>query len=573
MVSVKYHRFPILKNLGEVKIFIVLATTIWIAHFWHSASFGLYEDDFTRIPRAMGITRAELWDYLLNLFLHFGKTEGRPLHPGSIYLFSFLGAKLGGLDVVYWIGYVIVTVNAFLFYTLLKRLFAQQVFAVTGALAFCLFPVYLTRVWLTHSLGHQPSLMFLLLAFHCYLSGRKKLSYLVILGSLLCYETVFPIFLAAPLLRQKWDSRRMGELFVHAVVLAAMVAFIAIARKLTGEGRIANLDLLSTITLAVQHMLEGPLVSIRTLWNRPFETWQNLNGEMVVLMSVGFVGIVWALSGLKPNTSYDNYLFESNFFKQLAKLALLGLMMLALAYPLTLTVPVSITLGGESRIHLGAAVGGSILCGCICSAILFVAIAYRMKRLATAVLAAFFSLLIGFGISVQQGYAVMWQYQQAFWTDVVSLCPDLSEGTVILVDNLGNLKSPEYISQENWTGTIILNQIYQFPKDWSIRPILHKLRSHWQKRIVSDDNLFQLNQLKGLVVEDIERDRQLESSRIILLEARDGKLTRRTEPLRIGSQEFRFKEKSVSGLPPFKKGILYDYLIISSKEEVIRYID
>ena len=75
------------------------------------------------------------------------------------------------------------------------------------------------------------------------------------------------------------------------------------------------------------------------------------------------------------------------------------------------------------------------------------------------------------------------------------------------------------------------------------------------------------------MVEDIERDRQLESSRIILLEARDGKLTRRTEPLRIGSQEFRFKEKSVSGLPPFKKGILYDYLIRSSNEEQIRYID
>lgn len=121
---------------NTIKVFLLLAITTWIAHFWHSASFGLYEDDYGRVSQVMGITWLELWDLILNK--SFG--QGRPLHDGLIYLFSFLGLKLGGLHVVYWIGYAIVTINSFLFYLLLKRMFAKQGFAIIGALAFCLFP-------------------------------------------------------------------------------------------------------------------------------------------------------------------------------------------------------------------------------------------------------------------------------------------------------------------------------------------------------------------------------------------------------------------------------------------------
>jgi hypothetical protein len=50
-------------------------------------------------------------------------------------------------------------------------------------------------------------------------------------------------------------------------------------------------------------------------------------------------------------------------------------------------------------------------------------------------------------------------------------------------------------------------------------------------------------------------------------------LTRRTEPLIIDGKEFPLKEKTATGLPPFEKGPLYDYLIKSPDEEPINYID
>lgn len=513
----------------------------------------------------MVMTGSQLWDYILNLFWHFGSlTEGRPLHPGLIYLFSFVGGKLCGLNGVYWIGYLILTLNSFLIYTLLKRISTDEVFSFTGTLAFSLFPAYLNRIWLTSSLGHQPSLTFLLLAFYCYVYTRINLSYFVILGSLLCYETVFPLFLAAPLLKEKWNSKLIKELCRHVAILGAIFVSVVIIRQLTGERRVANLDLFSTITLAVQQMLIGPFVSMGTLFYRPFEIWENLSGELIVSICVGFAGIFWMLSRMK---------FDSRICRQkIAKLASIGLIMLALSYSLTFTVPVDITFGGGTRVHLGSTVGGAIICGCVCSAISSVANIYRKKRLATVGLAAFFASLIGFGVVVQQDYSLMWQYQRAFWTDAIKLYPDVSEGTLILVDRSQNLKTPKFISPEDWTGTSILNQIHQFPKNWKVAPSLYKLRPGWQENILSNKNLFQLKDL-GLVLAKRDRDHQFESSSIIFLEAKDGKLTRRTEPLRIDGQEFTLKPKSASGLPPFPKGILYDYLIESAEEKSIKYID
>ena len=142
LISQKSSRLSFFKNLDSLKILVLLAITTWIAHFWHSASFGLYEDDLGRFAHSMGMTWSEFWGALQN--------QGRPLHEGLINLFLLLGFKLGGLPGIYLIGYIILTVNAFLFYGLLKRLSNQQVFVVTGALAFCLFPADTTQALPTH---------------------------------------------------------------------------------------------------------------------------------------------------------------------------------------------------------------------------------------------------------------------------------------------------------------------------------------------------------------------------------------------------------------------------------------
>ena len=562
----KSDRFLALKNLDNLKVFVLLAITIWIAYFWHSASFGLYSDDLWRIVDAMGMTWSELGSMLLDLFL-MKIGQGRPLHDGLIYLGSFIGFRLGGLHVIYWIGYVILTVNAFLFYTLLKRLSDQQVFAVTGALAFCLFPTHTVQAYLTIDLGVQPSLMLLLIAIHCYFSERKKLSYLFILGSLFCYETFFPLFLAVPLFKQKWNSRLMGKLIKHGLVLGGMLVCVALLRKLTGENRVANLDLLDVIKTSIQHMYIGPIVNLKTFLTRPFITLGALVGqerlkELWIFLPLCFAGFFYALSRLKLSlprnvfrlkTAFDSkvlHLETAELFDHFAKLALIGSIMLVLAYPFTLVNSPYIVNRVGSRINLAGSFGASILIGCICSIVLLLAAAYGRKLLATVGLAAFFALLVGFGLIVQQDYRLAWQYQRQYWTDAIKLIPDLDEETVFCLDEAGLWKT-KYMNFTLADARTILPRLYQFPDDWeinkqplSLRQMLnwsrmlrwtsaYVMKPNWQENIALNGNSFELNRFVWL----------------------------------------RPGEKTATGLPPFEKGPLYDYLIKSPDEERINYVD
>jgi hypothetical protein len=574
----------IFSSLNEIKVLCILSLTIWIARFWNYTNFGLYADDYRRIGRSMRMNWLEISDAVAHFFLTPG--QGRPLHDGFIFLFSFLGAKVGGLQGVYWVGFVILTTNAFLFYLFLKRLYTEQFFALTGALAFCLFPADTTQIWPTIFLGAQPSLTFLLMAFHCYLSEKKYLSYVFIFGCLLSYETVFPIFLAVPILKKTWNKKLIGECFKHTLILSVLFIGIVIIRKLSGESRISELSLLPTISQSIFHILKGPIISIKMFFYRPLNTLPLLNRDLLVILLVYFVSISLIFSRLKTSSSEDALLFTasiksklfnletSKFFEQIAKLTLTGLVLLILAYPLTLIGSLMDTIDTGSRIHLAAVVGASTLCACVCSVILFVANTYQKKHWAIAALAGFFVLLIGYSSLVQQDYVKSWRYQQAFWTDVISLCPDLTDNTVILVEQ-NSLRNPKLMHAfKNSTSLYLMlrnDHIYKLPKSWKIRPKLYLLKPDWRKKIISNENLLQFN---SSTVDrlDPKAYTMAESKNIILLEARNKRLTRRSKPLVIDNKTFSLKEKTVMNVPSFEKGYLYKYIIRSLDEKPIQYL-
>ncbi|MGK7916315.1 MAG: hypothetical protein AB4038_12370 [Prochloraceae cyanobacterium] len=598
-----FQKFPFLSVFKNLKTLVFLAITTWIAHFWHSASFGLYEDDWTRVTRAMELNWFELWDFILRTSFYYV----RPLHDGLIYLFSFLGLKLGGLQVVYVIGYAILTINSFLFYLLLKRIFANHSFAIIGALAFCLFPADTTQPFLTHSLGVQPSLTLLLMALHFYLSERKKLSYLVIFISLFGYEPIFPVFLAAPLLKKEWDSRLTRKLFRHAVVLGAMIVVLVILRKVIGEYRVSTFGNFEAILL-VGNPIVGPITSMSMFFYRPIETLFKVNGELLVLLPLCFAGFTWVFSRLKvdrPNdalrltTKFESIVFRTlklpKTFKNLAKPVTTGLIMLVLAYPLTLTTVGFSTSGRGTRVHTAAIFGASILITCICSVILRFAATHSTKRLATLGLAGFFTLLVGFGIIVQRDYKMSWEHQRAFWTDLIELCPDLDDNTVIFVEPTGLRDTRQLLFlRKELTGVPDTRQIkslestymykglptiYKFPDDWDNPPRVYRLPIGWREKILTDENLLltkmeQVGDDAPLALRGGGKipTRKVESSNVIFLETKNGQLTRRTKPLIINGQKFRLKEKSASKLSSFAKASLYKYLIKDSGEESIDYL-
>jgi hypothetical protein len=82
---------------------LLLAGLFWVARYWHSRSFGLYEDDLTIIPGAIQMKLGELLKFIGSYIVTFQGQE-RPLHHSFIRLFSWAGWRLAGLWGMYLVG-------------------------------------------------------------------------------------------------------------------------------------------------------------------------------------------------------------------------------------------------------------------------------------------------------------------------------------------------------------------------------------------------------------------------------------------------------------------------------------
>lgn len=512
---------------------------IWISRYWYSAKFGLYEDDFARVAPGIEKNWTDLFSLLRFLF-GISHTQGRPFHDGFIYLFSHIGSSLaGGLHGVYFIAYLILVANALLFYALLKRLRIAPLFAVAGALAFTLFPADATPAYLTISFGGQPSMTCLLLATHVYMSRCRPISYALIAISLFCYETTVPVFLAVPFLtRQVWDRRFWKEFGIHALILAAIVGASGMLRTALGAQVITTPDLKTVATWPVRQMIAGPAVSLMLFFYRPFEVYRSLEPRHLVFLAPLFVALALILNRARIPA------------RPLGRTALTGLIFLTLAYPLTFTTPAEEIHGRVTRGHMAAAVGGAIVFACFCTAVIQFARLHRSGVLAALAFAFIFTGFIGFALRIQDDYVKSWTYQKAYWTDIVHLCPDLSDGTVILVDEAALMDTKEIFSW-GWCLPEILKQLYRFPETWKTPPSVYALRSDWRQVLASHNDIYEAIELKSWKL------RRPAAPTFILLEPQGGRLVRR--------------EGALATAAKFERHLLYRYLILPEDAPRIRY--
>src|SRR5512139_2265994 len=112
----------------HILVIILCAVTIWAARYAQSSHFGLYEDDYNRIPHTLSMTFGELTRQIAVSFQSLTE-HGKVLHAPLSYILIFLGGKLNGLQGVYWIGFTVCVLNAWLFYYLLRRL-GSHIFAL-----------------------------------------------------------------------------------------------------------------------------------------------------------------------------------------------------------------------------------------------------------------------------------------------------------------------------------------------------------------------------------------------------------------------------------------------------------
>ena len=277
---------------------VLLAATVWLAHFYHFRSLGLYEDDYTHTSPALGWNAGEAARWVLASLTSWDL--GRPLGYALGAILSFLGAQLGGLPGMYVLAFVVHALNAGLFYSLLKRI-GQRGIGLIGGVLFALFPADTTHPFLMHSFGLHTSLTFLLLASHAYLSGRKVSAYVLALCCLLIYETPYGVFLGIPIVLLPWDRNLPRQLLRHAGIWLAVLAMVVAIRFAMGEGRIEALGPGSgQLTTIMGHTLNalviGPAVSIPQFWRGPQWAIAHRNPELtaVFLGSMGLFALMLA---------------------------------------------------------------------------------------------------------------------------------------------------------------------------------------------------------------------------------------------------------------------------------------
>jgi hypothetical protein len=554
-------------RFGFLFDFILLGGLFWVARYWQSAAFGLYEDDLTIIPTAFSMGFGEVLRFVFNYIIHlYG--HARPLSDSFIFLFSNIGWKINGLWGAYLIGYAITLTNILLFYWLLKRL-GGRFFALLGGIVYCLFSADTTQVFLTHSLGLQPSITLLLLAFHSYISNRKVLAYILAGIILFSYESPFLVFMAAPFLEMVAGRKNFRRIAIHVVILSGMLGLVYLLRTFIGEGRVESLNIRDVLTIPFRHMIQGPFTVLRTFLTRPLRPLVDFSLPLGVAMGITFVVLIiilWRQESilqvrfqdlLKSFQKHAPILPED--VKKFLYLTLSGLIMLVMAYPLTFTVDATSLAGRATRVHAAAVVGSALFFSSLLIILMAVLRRRLLQRVLMVVVSLYFSLMVGYGFILQEDYVLAWKLQKSLWTELLPLIPDAGPGTAILLTPTG-LTDVYQIDANSWNMPRILEQLYLFPDSTLTPPAVYRLSSGWKNTILAPDGSFQIDGIAAFGPSTMYGNYR--SSAVILIDTSGDHLVRQTEPVILSNDvAYPLKTNSDPILPLLQHGLLYNLLI------------
>ncbi len=366
------------------------------------------------------------------------------------------------------LGYAIVVLNAVLCYLLLRRRQSQTV-ALLGGLGFLLFPADTTKILLTHDFQLQPSLTFLLLASIAYLDGRRILPYVLIVGSLISYESPFVVFFGVPLLDQPWTRQTWRALARHVVILLGVLGLGILVRIVAGEGRAvgATSGVLEILPRILGSLAIGPTRALLLFGYGPLRALPTWGLEIAVLAVLVGVCLFWVCRRLRPEPVNRRFV----------ELLVSGLVLLVLGYVLAFThYPPTAVAGRSTSVHLAATLGGAIVFAAIASRVL------SAGWVGSALVAAYIAVLGGYYLTIQRDFLVAWEQQKTFWTEIVHCCSDLQDGTVLVVETDQPLGTT-MIGGNSWADPLVPRLLYRFPSDWENPPRLFTLAPDWTSRI------------------------------------------------------------------------------------------
>ena len=551
---------------------LLLVLTAGVAHFLRLSAFGLYEDDYYYVGEPLGWDLRAAVDFVAEAFTNW--PQGRPVGLALPRFLAFAVGSSLGLRGIYLLGFAVIAANTLLAHRLAAR-FLPPFPALAFALVFCLFPADTTRIFPTYALQMHVALLFSLLAADRLLARRHLAATAFFALVLLTYETPgVPLFLVPLLGSVGWTLAWKRWLPAWAAMASVVLSVVAI-RSWMGERRIVEAlsgDLPTLLGTVAAAPFVGFFASARLLMARPIDALFSLAPEEWLAVLACFCALAWVIArlvagggpgassaaarapGLPPLPEPDS----AGMRGAAGWTLFVGILTWLAGYALSFTHwPPLATAGRPTSVHGAAALGAATTSGAL-AWILLLRARRRIARIALGVcVAGYFSLLLGFHLTVQRAFAESWSLQRDLWRQVVRLCPDLEEGMLIFLRTEG-LPENSMALVSSWADPLVLELVFRFPPEWSSVPRAFAL----SREVV--DSFSEANGIVRWRVPDATWKSHLavlDRSKVVVLASEGGRLRRERGTVRINSVEIRSKRRTRLTVAAIPRGPLFELLL------------
>lgn len=196
-------------------------------------------------------------------------------------------------------------------------------------------------------------------------------------------------------------------------------------------------------------------------------------------------GVTWAIGAsvglscywLLEKTNHPNHLATNYSEAQRSNRPLLiggGLMVLSAYLMAFIHYPATALSNRGTSVHLAASLGYPWLTVGIGR---WMSEVWNLERWLLRSVAMVAACWASFHVVIEQDFVVSWQKQRWFWKELVRVCPDaLVENQLILVTH-PTPNDNRYVSSFSWAMDLTLAQLFQFPAQWKMPPIVTELEN------------------------------------------------------------------------------------------------
>jgi hypothetical protein len=494
-----HERLKILNNYGgrhvrSLAIFCGFFLITYFAYFLYSDMFGVYSDDQYEVFKSMS-------GNAIDTAIYEGIYWGRPIGflAAAILLTPLL--KLGGTSMAYLGVCIVLTVEAFLVFTFFRTFLSKNLSFVLATI-YLLFPADTSKFFFVHGLmTHLSSILFWTAAI-LYARGRQIYSSIVIISTILVYETHLAQGIMIPLI-------------------------IFLLRSSTGQLNPIRQELRNAAPFFAVFLLAGSLLLLWRLGLAPGRLRELPGGDFATaerLLLSGWFGIGAVIASLadratwisKPHSAtiyvvfaivlYLNFSLYSMWGEQVGSLSSLristfwssillicGIVLMYVSYlPFALELsrypPIQIT-GRLSGVHLGSSVGYVLILASL--AMLTAVLVPRQVFIVSGctIFVSYAFLLFGFFLIYQQRLIQNWTMQTNYWNQLKQ-CVNQAHPKLIVIDSddeEARMRGSELIF--DWTIAYLPFVVTQNPQKSDYSPLILTLRLLETQAEVSGDKL------------------------------------------------------------------------------------